>query len=115
VIPETDDITPEMAENALNVLQRWLADTHAPDNAVWAEARKAIPLVRKFLAKVGLGPPPWSPPRAAKPVPGALQEFTTLEDANRRIRELETTVAAFYGEAGGPLPELPPTDDDSLF
>ena len=116
-IDRDEEFTPERAEHLLNIVQRWLADTHAPDNAVWQEARKAVPLIRKFLASIGQAPPEWRPPRQhPKPTSGPrVEEINTLAQAKARIRELERTVAGFYGEAAAPLPELPETDDDSLF
>lgn len=115
-IEHDDEFTPERAESLLNVVQRWLAETHAPDNVVWVEARKAVPMIRKFLASIGQAPEPWVPPNR-KPLPRgpSISEISTLAQAKARIVELERTVAGFYGETAGPLPELPASDDDSLF
>ena len=115
-IEDSEEFTPERAESLLNVVQRWLAETHAPDNVVWKEARKAVPLIRKFLASIGQAPEPWVPPNRKHLVPGPnVTEISTLAQAKARIRELERTIAGFYGESAGPLPELPASDDDSLF
>lgn len=115
-IDDTDEFTPERAESLLNIVQRWLADTHAPDNVVWQEARKAVPLIRKFLASIGQAPEPWVPPNRKPPPRGPrIEEINTLAQAKARIRELERTVAGFYGEVADPLPDLPASDDDSLF
>jgi hypothetical protein len=114
-LADNEPVTPERLEHLLNVLQRWLADTHAPDNAVWAEARKAVPAVRKFLAEHGYEAPQFTARPIRPPVKSALVEISTLDDAKIRIRELEQTVAAFYGEDSGPLPDIDESDDDSLF
>lgn len=115
-IDDTDEFTPERAESLLNVMQRWLADTHAPDNVVWQEARKAVPMIRKFLASIGQAPEPWVPPNR-KPLPRgpSISEISTLAQAKARIRELERTVAGFYGESVEALPELPASEDETLF
>lgn len=108
-ISDGDPLTAERLEHLLNILQRWIADTHAPDNVIWAEARKAVPAVRKFLAQHGYEAPQFTV-RPIKPlVRSALVEYNTLDDAKARIRELEGTIAALYGE------EIPPCGGETLF
>lgn len=119
-LPEGEKLTPERLESLLNLMQRWLADTHAPDNPVWCEARKAVPAIRKFLSERGYEPKPvWVPLALRGARKGvSIEEIDSMEAAKRRIRELEKTIAAFYGEAGAPEPEGPGPgldDDATLF
>lgn len=115
-LTDNEPVTPERLEHLLNILQRWIADTHAPDNAVWCEARKAVPAVRKFLSKHGYEAPQFTSRPIKPPVASAfVTEITTLEAAKERIRDLEATISAFYGETAGPLPDVERADDDSLF
>lgn len=97
-------VTDEQVEHLLNVMQRWIAETHRPDNEVWQEAKRAVPLVRKFLAEHGHIPLPMPGPRGrarpnGRPLFG-VQEITTMEQARARIQQLELVVGSYYGEEG---------------
>jgi len=118
-LPEKEEITPESLETLLNILQRWIADTHAPDNPVWMKARQAVPTIRKFLASKGYEAKPVWQPRGLRNrvrVQGvSVEEIDSLDAAKSRIRALEKTVAAFYGETGSPEPEGPDRGEGPLF
>ena len=115
-LPEKEEITPESLETLLNILQRWIADTHAPDNPVWMKARQAVPTIRKFLASKGYeAKPVWQPRHVRSQRGVSVEEINSLDAARDRIRSLERTVAAFYGEEGSPEPDGPDRGEGPLF